>query len=674
MPENEKRKLSALTDITSIDITSDFDEILKNILKITCESMNAHSGTIMLLDEKTNELRMTAQYGLPEDYIEQVYKEADKAGMPISSSPSGTVLKTGHYYLVPDISKEPKDKPWLELSSGLGFRSQIYTPLMRGMKVVGLLNVYMPDVHHFTEEEIDFVTIAAYQASSVVQNARLCIRLKNNVVELNKYKVHLEDKLKESHKKLFLSENYLRSIIESSFDGIIVLDEQGKFEFVNDSFLRITGWTKEELIGDHFMKVMPEDMNEFILQKLNEVQKGIPDEFETRIITKNGQIRYVKASNTITIINGEKKFVSVSKDITENKNLEMALKESEAKYRELFENANEAMYTHDLKGKFLSLNKIGSQLLGATVEEIIGSNIKEWLAPHSFELFEDRVRKIFLNQPLEQPVVIEVITRNAEHKWGEVTTRLIKDGDRIIGVHGIARDITEKIRLEKKLKESEEKYRELFNNANDCIYTIDLNGQFLTVNDSVVKAMKCDSVEEVLTSNMSKWMTQKSLEDAIKFIQEIITKEDYYKRSVVIEIIRKDGIHVWFEHKARPIKDNNNNIIGLHGIGRDITDKKKLEQELKESEAKYRDLFENAQDAMYVLDNEINFLKMNTKGIEILGCTKEEVIGSNISRWITPESLRIIQERQKNVYPGKRSLPQIFLSSCARMANTGGLK
>src|SRR5450759_549044 len=136
MPENEKRKLSALTDITSIDITSDFDEILKNILKMTCESMNAHSGTIMLLDEKTNELRMTAQYGLPEDYIEQVYKEADKAGMPISSSPSGTVLKTGHYYLVPDISKEPKDKPWLELSSGLGFRSQIYTPLMRGMKAV----------------------------------------------------------------------------------------------------------------------------------------------------------------------------------------------------------------------------------------------------------------------------------------------------------------------------------------------------------------------------------------------------------------------------------------------------------------------------------------------------------------------------------------------------------
>jgi len=81
----------------------------------------------------------------------------------------------------------------------------------------------------------------------------------------------------------------------------------------------------------------------------------------------------------------------------ENKTLELALKESEAKYRDLFENANEAMYTHDLKGNFLSVNKIGLQLLGATEEEIIGSNIKEWITPRSFEIFEDRVRKIFLD-------------------------------------------------------------------------------------------------------------------------------------------------------------------------------------------------------------------------------------------------------------------------------------
>ena len=80
-------------------------------------------------------------------------------------------------------------------------------------------------------------------------------------------------------------------------------------------------------------------MNDFIFMQWNNVQEGIPDEFETKIITKNGKIKYVKVAHALTKINGEKKVVSVIKDITENKKLELALKESEAKYRDLFENA-----------------------------------------------------------------------------------------------------------------------------------------------------------------------------------------------------------------------------------------------------------------------------------------------------------------------------------------------
>jgi PAS domain-containing protein len=99
---------------------------------------------------------------------------------------------------------------------------------------------------------------------------------------------------------------------------------------------------------------------------------------------------------------------------------------------------------------------------------------------------------------------------------------------------------------------------------------------------------------------MSKWMTPESLEKAKTFLQEILTEKDYYNKSVIIEIICKDGKHVWFENKARPLKDENYNIIGIHGIGRDITEKIRLELELKKSEEKFRDLFENAQYAMYV--------------------------------------------------------------------------
>ncbi len=112
--------------------------------------------------------------------------------------------------------------------------------------------------------------------------------------------------------------------------------------------------------------------------------------------------------------------------------------------------------------------------------------------------------------------------------------------------------------------------------------------------------------------------------------------------TVVIEAINKKGEHKWGEARTRLLKDGNK-IIGTHGIMRDITEKMKLEKELKESEEKYRDLFENAQDAMYVLDTKCNFLKMNQIGLETLGGTKEEVIGTNIFKWITPDSQKIIE-------------------------------
>lgn len=86
MSINKNVKLKALLDVASIDITSGFDEILQKILSITCESMNANSGTIILVDEETGELRIASSFGLREDYIEQVHREAREAGVPLSSS------------------------------------------------------------------------------------------------------------------------------------------------------------------------------------------------------------------------------------------------------------------------------------------------------------------------------------------------------------------------------------------------------------------------------------------------------------------------------------------------------------------------------------------------------------------------------------------------------------
>lgn len=231
------------------------------------------------------------------------------------------------------------------------------------------------------------------------------------------------------------------------------MDEQGRFEFANDSFYRIIGWLDEDIIGHHFKKIIPEDECNFTFRQWRNVQEGVPDDFETKIVTKSGEIKYVKVAHTLATMNGEKKVVSVIKDITEYKKLESSLKESEAKFRELFENANDPMYTHDLEGRFLSVNKVGLKLLGGPEEEIIGSNVSKWLTLESYNLFRERVKKINTGEPLEEPVIIEVVCKNGEHRWGEVRTRLIRDGDKII-VHGICREVTENIKLKQELNQS----------------------------------------------------------------------------------------------------------------------------------------------------------------------------------------------------------------------------
>ena len=378
------------------------------------------------------------------------------------------------------------------------------------------------------------------------------------------------------------NEKYLRAIIESSIDGIAVVNHQGEIEFGNDSFFNIVGWPKDELLGQSFIKMLTKDTKELYLKIWHEAQNNINNSkiTDAKIITKKGEIRYLLNSRAEMVFDGEKKILYITKDITKQKKIEFELKESEAKFRDLFDNADDPMYTHDLKGNFLTVNKVGIKLLGGTKEEIIGSNISKWLTPDSYRIFEDRVRKIYLNQPLEPTVVIEVINKNGEHKFGEARTRLIKDGNRIIAVHGIVRDITEKIKLENDLKESEEKYRDLFENAQDAMYVLDTQGNFLKMNQVGLQTLGCKK-EEVVGTNINKWVTPESL----RIIEERRKKRlsgEKVEQTDIIEIMCKNGEHRWGEIRTREIKDGDR-TIEIHGIARDITENRLLKQELRKS-------------------------------------------------------------------------------------------
>ncbi|HEY6626055.1 MAG TPA: PAS domain S-box protein [Ignavibacteriaceae bacterium] len=465
-------------------------------------------------------------------------------------------------------------------------------------------------------------------------------------------KSKLEGLFLEQEEKSSASEKYLRTIIESTLDGITVVDEYGKFEFGNDSFFRIIGWSKEEIIGQYFMKVIPEDTREFVMGHWQGVQTDHGGFHEIKIKTRYGIIKYLNVSSSLVEINGKNKVVVIIHDISENKIQEIKLNESEAKYRKLFENANDGIYAHDSEGNFTSINKAGLETLGETEEEkVVGSNFSKWLTPESLKIALEALKKSISHEITNSSLKLEIIRSDNEHRWIEVNGWVIKDGNRVTGINGIARDITEKLRLEEKLKASESLYKDLFENADDPMYTHDLKGNILTINKVALKLLAVTE-EEIIGSNISKWVTPESYKIFVDRVRKIFLNQPL-EELVVMEVINKKGEHKWGEARTRLLKDGNK-IIGTHGIMRDITEKMRLEKELKESEEKYRDLFENAQDAMYVLDDEGNFLKLNKVGLQTLGCIKEEVIGTNISEWITQESLKITNERRKKCLSGEK--------------------
>lgn len=577
MPSDEKPKLKALADIASIDITLEFNEILGKILKTTCDTISAHSGTIMLVDEDSGKLSMVASYGLPDNYIELVYEAANKAGVPITSSPSGTVLKTGEYYLVPNILEEPKDKPWYGISRELGFSSQVFTPMKHGTKVIGLLNVYWEKPREFPHDEIDFVSIAASQASSVVQNARMCRNMKKSLHELNEYKEHLEEKVKETSHKLYDSEQYLRTIINSSFDVIFVLDDKGRVEFANEAFFSFHGWSKEKLIGKVFMDFFHDDMREFMLERWHEMQNDIKIPYETKLKTKTG-FRYLHVSHAKTEIKGATKYVLIIKDISDYKKLVLDLKESELYQRTVVNSSFDGIFVVDDEGKFEYGNKSFFNILGWHEDELIGGNFMKVIPEDMHEFMLGKWDEI--QNGIEIPYETKIITKNGETRSLYVShskTEMKGKAKYVV----VIKDITDYKKLILDLKESEVKYRELFENAQDPMYIHDTQGFITSMNDVGCRLLGCDSRDEVAGTYFSQWLTPESFEYAQKTLIQHITGQQV-EQPIVLEVVCRNGEHKWAEIKNRVITDGGT-ITGIHGIARDITEKKELEQQLKES-------------------------------------------------------------------------------------------
>ncbi len=246
----------------------------------------------------------------------------------------------------------------------------------------------------------------------------------------------------------------LAAIVESSYDAILSKDLDGRVTSWNASAERMYGYAAAEAVGRHVSFIVPPDRREELSGLMERIARGERiRHLETIRVRKDG--RRVEVSLSIAPMkDGDGRIVgasAIARDITERKATERELRESEERYRDLVENARDIIYTHDLEGKYTSVNSAGEQLLGYTREEARGMSQLQVVAPEYLERAREMIaRKLAGNG--KTVYELEVVAKDGRRLAVEVNSRLTYRDGLAVGVQGIARDVTERRRAEELLR------------------------------------------------------------------------------------------------------------------------------------------------------------------------------------------------------------------------------
>jgi PAS domain S-box-containing protein len=436
----------------------------------------------------------------------------------------------------------------------------------------------------------------------------------------------------------------LEKIIENNPYAIGIADAQGRIQKVNKAFF------------DLFTTIPSEDYSIFtdpLLQssfckELDKAKSGqtayIPElwynsslfsnEFPSKDFCVRTSIFPIKDDND-EVTN----YILIHQDITEIKNTEKTLREREKKYRLIFENIQNVYYECTLEGIITEVSPSGEILSGYTRDELIGKNLSEIYADYNQR---KSILEILFKEGSIKNYTVDLLNKNGEIRKCLASSQLIFNESGIpVSVNGSTIDITERHRMEEKLRLSEEKYRDLFEKANDLICTLDFEGNITSVNPVAEKKLGL-KLNAKKACHISKYVTP----DSYKVIKEnILQKLEYLENnsSYEVEAIAKDGRHYFFEVSSF-LRYNIGKPSEIFAISRDITDRKKAEKELDNTRERYQELFQSTSDIVYTMDFKGNFTSVNPVVEKILGYKFEELTNPNMADYISPATNKLAAE------------------------------
>ena len=433
--------------------------------------------------------------------------------------------------------------------------------------------------------------------------------------------------LKKAEKKLRESEEKYRTLVEKSLQGICIL-QNIRIVFANNALAEILGYTIEELLSLSSEEVKnlihPEDREYVVNRHINHLEgKPVPTRYEYRVIRKDQKVRVVEMYSTLIEYEGKTSIQEAFVDITERKKAEQKLKESEKEYRDLFESSPNAIGLIDMNGKIIHCNSNVERIFGYKPEEYLGKNF------NYFKLFSKKDNKIVIKNfkklikgEIPEPQELQFRRKDGNVIWVLMQASLVKRINETL-IQVIIQDITNRKEAELKLKESEEKYRLISENAKDLIAIVNEKYEHEFINEQTYQKVLGYSNDDMLGKTRLDLVHPDDLKRGINAY-----KNGYEtgEGTVELRLRHKQGHYIWFEFKGKTYIDREGKTKGLL-ISRDISDRKKAEQKLKESEKRFRTLYENIAGGTVIIDEDCVIKDVNDRTCEITGYTKDELIG-----------------------------------------------
>ncbi len=532
---------AALLDQARTALSGDMElsDLMRTVVEGVAETFGYTLVSLYLLED--DKLRLQHQVGYHTVIAE----------VPITEGVSGRVVRTGQPALVQDVQAEPSFLGAME-----GITSEVCVPLFDRERVVGTFNVESTNQVKLTEADLRLIVALSEHIGVAIQRARLYSALRE-------------------------SEQRFRSTFEQAAVGIAQTSMEGKWLRVNERLCEMLGYTRDELLAQTWQAIThPDDLyNDLALERQLVAGEINTFSLEKRYIRKDGVLTW--ANITVSLVHtpaGEPDYhIVVIEDINERKRAEEALRESEHLFRSVFEQAAVGIAFCGVDGRYERVNQKMCDIVGYTPAELCQRTFQEITHPEDVALDVSHSRRLFAGEIDRFTIEKRYIRKDGTPVWVNMTTSLLQtSADAPMYSISIVEDITEDKQMEEALAQERNRLRTIIDLLPDYIYVKDRQSKFVLFNAATMRLLNVTQAEDYIGKGDFDFYPPEYAERYISD-ERALMEADRPLLNKEEPVPDHNGLERWLLTTKIPLHDQDGRVIGLVGVGRDITERKRTE-------------------------------------------------------------------------------------------------